>query len=133
MLVNVYGSKIVLEGFLRAKYGTAEIYLISSKSTLPRIALRSEGTNALVRVGLRDGESSRFTTPLRAESVAASLGVDILVICPVDVDATSLRADIEHYKPHFATYKMVINYYLVDDNNQPLVDEDGNYLIITIN
>lgn len=131
MLVNVYGCKIVLEGFLRHKYNSSDIHIVSSRSVLPRICLRAEGRNSMVRVGLRD-ELSRLKTILRNEAVVSTLGVDFLVFVPVNIDVALVRADVERYKPYFATYKMVADYYLVDDNNNRLTDDDGNYIIITI-
>lgn len=130
MLINVYGCKIVLEGFLRSKYGTLDIRIASSRKLLPRICLRAEGRNSLKRIGLQS-EDSRLRTALRSEAASSSLGVDFVVFVPVEVDVNTIRADIEQYKPHFATYKIVAAQYLLDDNNNRITDDNGNYIIIT--
>lgn len=130
MLVNVYGCKIVLEGFLRHKYNTKDIHVVSSLNKIPRIGLRAEGRNSFRRVGLRD-ELSRLRTILRSQAAISSLGVDFIVFIPASVDLNDIRVDIERYKPHFATYKIVTDYYLIDESNHKITDDNGNYIIIT--
>lgn len=130
MLVNVYCCRIVLEGFLRAKYGTQEIFVTNSRSGIPKIGLRAEGRTSMRRIGLRS-EVSRLRTLLRSEG-NTSLDVDFIVFIPANVLVDSVRADIELYKPVFATYKMVADYYLIDDNNQRLTDDFGRHITITI-
>lgn len=129
MLANVYGCKIVLEGFLRHKYNSREIYIVSSRSLLPRIGLRAEGRNSLKRVGLKD-ELARLRTVLRAEAAISSFGVDFIVFIPADVDVNDVRGDLERYKPHFSTYKIVADHYLVDGDNNRFTDNNGNYIIV---
>lgn len=106
MLANVYGSKGVLEGFLRAKYANDNIMIVLCISTLPRISLRDEGR--MKRIGLRD-EVSRLNTTLRSELTGSDMDVDFMVYVPGSVDSDSVIADIERFKPYFATYKIVNN------------------------
>lgn len=106
MLANVYGSKGVLEGFLRAKYANGNIMIVLIDSTLPRISLRYEGR--MKRIGLRD-EVSKLSTTLRSELTGDDMDVNFMVYVPDSVDSGSVIADIERFKPHFATYKIVIN------------------------
>lgn len=106
MLMNIYGSKGVMEGFLRFKYRNDGISISLRTSNLPRISLREE--ERLKRIGLAD-EVARLSTTIRDESTDNNLDVDFIVRIPSSINQDSVTADIERFKPYFATYKIVTN------------------------
>lgn len=131
MLINVNGRTMVLEGFLRFKYGNTEIAISTTIDNLPGIGLVNEGDIYIALVGLLDETAKPFELPLISERQGGEYDVDFVVFVPAGVNVNDVIADIERYKTPLATYNLVADLHLIDSHGHRITDSEGRDLIIT--
>lgn len=102
MVVNVTSQVAVFEGYLRKKYGhPVTIKLVTYSEGGLHVGLEREGQH--VAVGYDDrGEA----VPLEGEIRQLFGDADFIVYIPADVDAESVRADIERFKTALTRYRI---------------------------
>lgn len=130
MLVNVNGRTMVLEGFLRFKYNCPQISISTTIDNMPGVGLLNEGENYILKMGLLY-EEPHPEFPLLSEREGGEFDVDFIVFVPATVNVNDVIADIETYKPPFATYNLVADMYLIDRLGRRVTDKTGQHIIIT--
>lgn len=132
LLINVNGRVKVLEGFLRFKYGTTEISVVTTVDYLQGIGLYAEGGTMLMDMGMEDdAESTHVLFPLLKEMEDDQFMFDFLVYTPAYVDVNEVIADIEQYKTINSTYKLISDFYVVDHLGRRMINANGQDIIVT--
>ena len=106
MLVNVNSRVKVLEGYLRRKYGDADIRIVTFNNGLLLVGLISEGITMWPEIGLVN-EKLMKPVPLENEVRDKFEGVNFIVYIPVTVDRQQIEREIEKYKQALITYKII--------------------------
>lgn len=102
--INLSSQTIVLEGYLRRKFGAA-IAVVTYDDGLLAVGLEIEGLTYMPAVGL--DEDPLAEVPLPGEVRGSFEGADFVVYIPAGVDIEQVRAEIERYKLATITYKII--------------------------
>lgn len=104
MDINLSSQTIVLEGYLRRKFGVSIAVVTYDDGLLP-VGFEFEGEMYLQGFGL---EGDPFVEVPFADEIRGSFeGADFVVYVPAGVDIEQVRAEIERYKLATITYIII--------------------------
>lgn len=133
VLLNVASQVGILEGYLRQKYNTDAIKIITTDSGAVRVGLIPEGDLYRLNVGMVGEAAPVVAVPLIGELDDSLGGVDFVVYVPRGVDIEHVRADIERFRLALVTYRIQQgDGYMTatDRQGRPLWDNQGRELLI---
>lgn len=108
MTVNVNSQVIVLEGYLRKKFGEPiAIRIVTFDDGLLPVCYEEEGRTMMVPVGFFP--ESPPEVPFAGEVQTLFGDADFIVYIPAHLDIERVRAEIEKYKKATAVYKIIQN------------------------
>lgn len=113
--IGMTGQVGILEGFLRHKYRSERIRIITHDERGLSFGLRAEGVGSGRFIGL-DVSDTDLTgqkpqpapVPLRGETTALFGDVDFIVQLPPQTDAEAVGIDVERFKLVLVTYKILV-------------------------
>lgn len=108
MVVNVNSQVMVFEGYLRKKYESDEIRVVSFSGNTPLVSLRIEGFSRRLQVGTQR-EKTRKLIPLRGEMRGLFGEADFIVYIPAHIQQDLIIAEIERFKQALINYKIIQN------------------------
>lgn len=108
MMLNVNSQVIILEGYLRKKFGQpVSIKIVTFDDGLLSVGYELEGLTMMRPVG--DTPENIPAVPFAGEIRERFGDADFIVYIPAGVDIDLIRAEIERYKRATAEYKIIQN------------------------
>lgn len=108
MMVNVNSQVIVLEGYLRKKFGEPiAIRIVTFDDGLLPVCYEKEGRTMMQPVGFYPESSPEV--PFSGEVQTLFGDADFIVYIPSNLDIELIRSEIEKYKKATAVYKIIQN------------------------